>query len=451
MTDAFDVMVLGAGSAAATAVEQLRAAGRSVAVVADGRVGGACPYVACIPSKAMLHTALARDESAAAYRRAVERRNELSHHGDDAGAAQRLEELGATLLRGRGKIAAPGLVQVGEELYGYRDLIINTGSDPTIPKISGLETAEYWTSEIALTSEELPRSLVIVGGSAVACELGQMFARFGSRVTIVERGPHLLPREDPSTGAVLAEAFEAEGIGLVFEKTVTRVEGGGERCTAHLDDGTVLPPARVLIATGRHPVVADIGLEALGVAAEPGGLRIDLHCRVIGQEHVWAAGDVTGIAPYTHTANYQARLIVHNILHAADAQKSSDYRAIPRAVYTDPPVASVGLTPAGARELGLQLVAATFDLTTLARAHVDDARYGRLLLLVDLEQSVVRGASIVGPQADSLIGVAALAIQARLSLETLAELVAPFPSWGEAYALLVRSLLRAREAAPVVL
>ena len=457
--DAFDVVILGAGSGAASAVEPLRAAGRSVAVMSDGRVGGACSYIACIPSKAMLHSAQLRsllhtgsaigqamssvsaDEDAAAYPRAVALRDELAHQRDDAEAAQRLGELGATLVRGWGRITAPGIVEVGDARYGYEDLILNTGSRPTIPPIEGLEDAEYWTSEEALSSAERPRSLVIVGGSAVGCELAQVYARFGSAVTIVERSPHLLPQEDRSVAAVLATALAADRVELRFNTTVARLTGGGDGCRVHLEDGSVLPPARLLLASGRHPVVADLGLEVLGVRPEPDGIRVDAHGRLIGQDHIWAAGDVTGIAPYTHTANYQARLIVHNILHAPDAQRAADYRAIPRAVYTDPPVASVGLTEDDARERGIDAVSDAFDLSTLARAHVDDVKHGRLVLVADRHRRVLCGASIIGPHADSLVGSAVLAIQAKISLDMLDEVVAPFPSWGEAYAPAVRGLL----------
>ena len=457
--DVFDVVILGAGSAAAAAVDPLRAAGLTVAVVSAGRVGGECSYVACIPSKAMLHSARVNaliqtaevagaradlatsGDDVAAYRRAVERRDRLAHYRDDTKAAERLNELGATLIRGRGRITKPGVVQVGNEQYGYRDLIINTGSQPTIPQIEGLENADYWTSDVALSSVERPPSLVILGGSAVGCELAQVYARFGSVVTVAERSPHLLPKEDSSVAAVLAAVLTTDGVTLIFDVSATRVQGKGDRCQVHLSDGTVLPPARLLLATGRHPVVVDLGLEALGVCPESKGIQIDNHGRVEGQEHVWAAGDVTGIAPFTHTANYQGRLIVDNILNPLGVQRTTDYRAIPRVVYTDPAVASVGLTAEDAREQGIDAVSEAFDLTTLSRASVDDVRQGRLVLVADRTRKVLCGASAIGPAAESLIGVAVLAIQARVSLDVLNEVIAPFPSWGEAYAPLVRSLL----------
>jgi pyruvate/2-oxoglutarate dehydrogenase complex dihydrolipoamide dehydrogenase (E3) component len=458
--EVFDVVILGAGSAAAAAVAPLRAAGLTVAVVSAGRVGGECSYVACIPSKAMLHSARVNtliqtaeraggrvdretsgDDDVAAYRRAVERRDRLSHHRDDTEAVQRLDELGATLIRGRGRIIKPGVVQVGDEQYGYRDLVINTGSQPTIPPIEGLENADYWTSDVALSSVERPASLVIIGGSAVACELAQMYARFGSAVTVVERAQHLLPKEDFSVAAVLGEVLQCDGIALILDATVARVEGKGDRCKVQLKDGTILPPARLLLATGRHPVVADLGLEALGLRPDSKGIQVDNHCRVEGQEHVWAAGDVTGIAPFTHTANYQGQLIVDNLLNPLDVQRTSDYRAIPRVIYTDPSVASVGMTAVQARELGIDAVSDAFDLTTLSRARVDDLRQGRLVLVADRRHRVLCGASVIAPQAESLIGVAVLAIQAHISLGVLNQVIAPFPSWGEAYAPVVRSLL----------
>jgi len=452
----FDVVFIGSGSATATAVDPLRAAGKSVAVIEQGRVGGECSYVACIPSKTMLYSAHVRSlarragelgasastvslgDGAAAFARAAARRDRIAHDRSDAGAARRFEALGATVIRGRGRITAPGVVQAGGEQFGYQDLVFNTGSQPTIPAIDGLAGAGYWTSDVALSSRELPPSLVILGGSAVGCELAQVYARFGCSVTVIESAAHLLPHEDPSVAALLADVLRADGITLVLGAAADQALQGTDGVRLRLAGGDVISAARLLVATGRHPSSADLGLEAIGVHQGDGAIEIDEHCRVAGQEHVWAAGDVTAIAPFTHTANYQARVIVDNLL---GGDQDTDYRAIPRVVYTDPSVASVGLTGQDACQQGIDAVSAASDLTTMARAPVEDMRHGRLVLIADRTHQVLCGASAIGPQAESLLGEAVLAIQAQIPLAALTKVIHPFPSWGEAYQAPIRSLL----------
>ena len=317
-----DVVVLGAGSAGEVVATSLAEAGRTVALVEQLRVGGECPYVACMPSKSLLHSAGDRrgggpvDEGRAAYRQAVRRRDEVAEWRDDSRSAESLIASGTLLVRGRGRVIGPGMVEVGGRVLGWGDLVIATGSVPVVPDIPGLAAVPIWTSDVALSSSALPSSLLVLGGGAVGCELAQVFARFGARVTLVESGSRLLGRERPEIAELLAAALRHDGVDVRLSVTVQRVEpsvGDGARVT--LSDGPAVDCARVLLAVGRRPAVSDLGLETLGVVPDDrGALAVDDRCRLVGQDHVWAAGDVTAVAPFTHTATYQARIVATNIV-----------------------------------------------------------------------------------------------------------------------------------------
>jgi dihydrolipoamide dehydrogenase len=272
--------------------------------------------------------------------------------------------------------------------------------------------------------------MVVIGGGPVGCELAQVYATFGAEVTLVQSEPHLLVPEEAFLGQILAGALGRQGVDVRLETVVRAATRSGSGAKLELSDGRTVETERVLLATGRSPWVADIGLEALGLAPSRDGLAVDEACRVLGTEHVWAAGDVTGIAPFTHTANYQARVLVANLSGRAAA---TDYRAIPRTVYTDPPVAAVGMTRSVAEAAGLDVAVAGMDLAETARASADGAEVGRLQLMADKAREVLVGAAAIGPHADEWIGEAALAIRADVPLEVLAEGVHSFPTYSEAY------------------
>lgn len=434
--DTFDVVVLGAGSAGEDIARELASRGRSVALVEAGRVGGECPYVACMPSKSMLHSAAVRmrqqdpqGDGTAAYRAAARRRDEVAEHRDDSAAAQEQREAGVELVRGRGRVIGPGVVEVDGRALAWTDLVVATGSRAVAPPIDGLDAAPTWTSDQALSAAERPASLLVLGAGAVGCELAQVHARFGSQVVVLDHADQLLGREEPSVARLLEQVLREEGVDVRLSTGLDRVEpaDGGARCS--LSDGSVLQVERVLVATGRAPWADDLGLELLGVElADDGAVPVDDHCRVRGQAHVWAAGDVTGIAPYTHTASYQARVVTANLL---GQERTADYRAIPRAVYTEPAVASVGLDAAAAREQGIDAQTAVMDLSQVARTSTEGTRGGRLVLTA--ADGVLIGAAAIGPHADEWLSEATLAIRARVPLAVLADVVHAFPTFGEAY------------------
>jgi pyruvate/2-oxoglutarate dehydrogenase complex dihydrolipoamide dehydrogenase (E3) component len=446
----FDVVVLGAGSAGEWVAGGIADRGGSAALVEPLRVGGECPYVACIPSKAMLGSAHARsqarrlpetggasapvplDAAELAFGAAVRRRDDLSRHGDDSAAAASISDRGVTLVRGAGRITGPGQVDVDGRELSYRDLVVATGSGPAIPALPGLDSVPAWTSDQALTATEYPPSVLILGGGAVGCELAQAYAGFGVRVTLLEPGEQLAGDEDAAVAAELADVLRDAGISIRMGASAVRAgpgPDGGARLL--LDDGTSLEAHRIILAAGRTPATAGLGLETIGVTPlESGALSVDEHCRVTGQAHVWAAGDVTGKAPYTHGANYQARVVTDNLL---GGRAVADYRAIPRVIYTEPPLAAVGLTGPQARADGLDVATATADLSELARVHTDGTAGGRLVLVADRARGVLVGASALGPGADSWIMEAVVAIRGQVPLSVLADVVHPFPTFAQAY------------------
>jgi dihydrolipoamide dehydrogenase len=397
----YDVVVLGGGSAGEAVARGLAECGRSVAVVEAKLVGGECPYLACMPSKAMLHAA----SVGMSWPDAVRFRDEIAEHRDDTRTAQSLQDTGVNLVRGRGVVTAPGLVRAGAQELRYADLVVATGAEHVVPDLDGLDRKTVWTSENALSSDERPNRLLVLGGGPVGCELAQVYARFGTEVTLVESADHLLPKDPPFVGATVQAALERDGVTVRL----------GRKLDAAPDDGI-----RLLVATGKKPRVDGLGLEVLGVAPdEQGALPVDERCRVI--DRLWAVGDVNGVAPYTHAANYQAKVVVDNI---GGTPRRADHRAIPRTVYTDPAVFCVGDTSGRP--------AARMRLSETARALVDQRDDGEVALYADRARGVLTGAAVVGPGADSWAGELTVAIRAGVPLDVLADVVHAFPTFAEA-------------------
>jgi pyruvate/2-oxoglutarate dehydrogenase complex dihydrolipoamide dehydrogenase (E3) component len=453
--DNFDAVVLGAGSAGEVISSLLASTGRTVALVEELRVGGECPYVACMPSKVMLRSArlhreaeqnqvsegatsesMAQDQDAA-FLRAVHLRDEVTNQRSDLKAASKLRASGVELVRGRGRILRSGVVGVGERELNWTDLVIATGSRPITPDIEGLASAPTWTSDEALSTPLRPRSVLIIGGGPVGCELAQIFARFGTTTTLVEAGAQLAGREQPLVAYRLADVLRGDGVDVRLNTTVLGVKDSKGPVRAELSDKTFVDVERIIIATGRRPTTDDLGLEALGITLnEAGALSIDDHCRVTNHPHVWAAGDITGIAPFTHTANYQARIVVANMNGEV---RAADYSAIPRAIYTNPPVASVGRNAGPDTPLD-GTITATMELDQTARAVIDGNSNGILVLSADPERGVLVGAAAIGPKADEWLVEATLAIRAEIPLSVLADIVHAFPTYGEAFEPALRDL-----------
>lgn len=444
----FDVVVLGAGSAGELIAKTLSQAGRSVALIEKLRVGGECAYVSCMPSKAMLRSAQIRklakntvafgasstplnmDSDNDAFHQAAARRDRIADYRDDSASSAAVKAAGIALFRGSGFVIGPNLISIDQMELGWKDLVIATGSLPTIPKIEGLDTVDSWTSDEALSVGDCPRSVLIIGGGPVGCELAQIFTRFGSETTLVQSGPQLADQEHFDVAARLAQNLEDDGVTILLNTEVVKVELTTENQTlVYLSSGSYRIVEKIIIASGRHPDTTNLGLGILGIEIDKKGtVLIDEHCRVVGQRDVWAAGDVTGIAPFTHTASYQGHIVSSNLL---GMKLGANYVAIPRAIYTDPPVASVGKMPDSKNREGF--ITASIDLNDVSRTVTDGEEGGLLVLTADPFRGVLVGASAIGPHADEWMAEATLAIRAEIPLTIWCDVVHAFPTYSQAF------------------
>jgi dihydrolipoamide dehydrogenase len=316
-------------------------------------------------------------------------------------------------------------------------IIVATGAEAVVPPIPGLAEAGYWTNREATDLTEIPESVVVVGGGAVGIELAQFLARFGSRVILVQGPPKLADREAPEIGDALQGILEGDGIELRLGVHAQEVKVDGEEKVVLLDDGSEARGEVILVATGRRPRTQGIGLETVGIEPGKRGIAVDERCRA--GDGVWAIGDVTGVAAFTHVAKYQGRIAAADIM---GQDVKADYRAVPRVIFTDPEVAAVGLTEAQAREAGIDVATATIDLpSSIARPYTfQENPTGKFGIVVDRQRQVLVGAWAVAPLAGEWIHTAVLAIRAEIPVPVLKDTIAQFPSFSEAFGAALRSL-----------
>ena len=430
--DRFDVVVIGAGVAGEAATHYARSKGASVAVVDRALFGGSCPFWACMPSKALLHAAAVHRiggdypwTKASDFRDYMINRTKTDEP-DDSGHIKSLEDAGATVIRGSATLAGPGRVRVGERELEAGAVVLAIGSVSKVPDLPGLAEAHPWTNVQGTSTRELPRSLAILGAGPTGVELAQVYARYDVPVTIVHPRDRVYDKEHPRSTELLAKALERDGVTLRLGARASRVRAGEGSDGAHiveLGDEEPVEGHEILLAIGRDLPLDGLGLETIGVEPENGRLTPDERLRIA--ENVYVAGDVAGPEMHTHLGHYTGEAAIRIAL--GDAQYVPFFDAIPRATYTDPEVASVGLLLDQAKERGIDAAEYTVDIGTSAKGYTTESE-GHCTIVVDRTERILVGAFLAGPAVSEVLHECVLAIRARIPLATLADTIHAFPT-----------------------
>jgi pyruvate/2-oxoglutarate dehydrogenase complex dihydrolipoamide dehydrogenase (E3) component len=456
MSEKTDVIILGVGTSGEDLALRLLRSGLRVVGIEAQLVGGECPYWACIPSKMMIRAANLlqagrRVNGLAGYASvspdwtqvAARVRAEATGDWNDSTAVKRFQDHGGQFVRGWGRMAGPDTVSVdGQTFVATRGIVIATGSKPAMPPIPGLAEVGVWTTHDLMQAKILPDSLIVLGGGAVGCELGQVCARFGVNVTIVEGRDRLLPLEEPEASAILTAALMAEGIQVRTGIPVERVKSNGAKIHVQFAEGDTLIADRVLVAAGRKVDVSALNLKAASVTTENGFVKVDDYLRA--GERIWAMGDVTGKAMFTHVALYQAAIVAAGILN--ERAEPAEYRAVPRVTFTDPEIGAVGMSEADAKAAGRDIATVVKKVPATFRGWVHGPNNdGVIKLVVDRKTGALIGATAVGPNGGEVLGLLSAVVHAGLPLATLRRMIWAFPTFygaiGEAIGGYARGLV----------
>ena len=439
MSETYDLVIIGAGEAGQAAAHVARRLGGSVAIIDRELFGGSCPFWACMPSKALLHAAAIHQlggdyawQRASDFRDWMIVREKPREWPDDSGHVNDLEAAGAVVIRGEARIAGRGRVAVttadGARTLAARAILVAVGTNATIPEdIEGLDQIQPWTNRQATTSRELPTSLVVLGAGPTGVELSQVYARYGVPTVLVSLHERINPMDHPRSSATLDAALRRDGVDIRTGVRATRVEVRAGRAHAHaieLSDGSSVEGHEVLLAIGRTAPLATLGLETIGIRIDDGQLHPDDRLRIA--DDVYVAGDPAGPEHemHTHLAVYQGEMAARIAL-GEDVRP--DHRAIPRALYTDPQAAGVGLQLDEAIERGHDAFEETTDYATTAPGFIAESA-GHVSIVVDRRERVLLGAFIAAPGAADAIGEAVLAVKTRTPLDVLSDTINPFPT-----------------------
>ncbi len=438
-----DVVVVGLGPGGEDLAGRLAEAELSVVGIDGGLVGGECPYWGCVPSKMMVRAAdllaegrripgMAGKSTVTPDWGPVARRirDEATDNWDDTVAVERLEGKGARFVRGWARVTGANRVVVGdEEIEASRALVLNPGTKPWIPPITGLAATPFWTNRQAIETEEIPDSLIVLGGGAIGVELGQVFSRFGSQVTIVESADRLVALEEPEASELVEGVFADEGIGVLTGAKIRRVDHADGRFTVEFEDGGPVSAEQILVATGRRPDLAALGIASIGL--DESARAIDVDGRLRAAPGVWAIGDVTGKGAFTHMSMYQAGIATQDILEQDPPE--ADYHAVPCVTFTDPEVGSVGLSEAAARADGRAVRIGHAEIPSSTRGWIHKVgNKGFIKLVEDRDRGVLVGATSAGPLGGEVLGLLALAVHANVSTATLASMIYAYPTFHRA-------------------
>ncbi|SBT50431.1 dihydrolipoyl dehydrogenase family protein [Micromonospora auratinigra] len=486
-----DVVVVGLGVGGEEVAGRLAEAGLTVVGIERDLTGGECPYWGCIPSKMMIRAA----NSLAEARRVNELagsaevrpdwapvarriREEATDTWDDTVAVDRFTGKGGRFVRGSGRLDGPGRVRVGDQVFQARyGIVLGTGTRPSVPPIDGLADTPYWTNHQAIEAEQLPESLLVLGGGAIGLELAQVFARFGVRVTVVEAADRVLAVEEPEASEVAAQALRADGVTIETGVKAERVDHDGGTFTLHAGDRTFRAD-QLLVVTGRRAHLEELGLDTVQVDAQQRYLPVDERMHVT--DGIWAVGDLTGEGAFTHIAMYQAAIVVADLLDhmrrtrggpdasgtasvvggaagvvsavggamsaggstvAPGSVPVADYRALPRVTFTDPEVGAVGLTEQQARDRGINVQVGYTDLTTSSRGWIHKTgNAGFVKLVADADQGVLVGATSVGPAGGEVLSGLVVAVHAAVPISQLRHMIYAYPTFHRAIEDALRNL-----------
>ncbi len=426
----WDLVVIGGGSSGLVASKTAAGFGARVLLIEKDRLGGDCLWTGCVPSKALISAAhqasINRTDSAdfAATMHGVERAIQTIAPVDSREA---LEAYGVSVAHGTARFLSPRTLSLNGVETHFKQAVIATGTSPTVPQLPGSTGLHVLTSESFWELRELPAELVILGGGAIGCELGQAMARLGSRVTIVQRGPHILPKEEAEAARIVHDALLADGVTILTGRTaVTATSKDQLSGTVMLDDGEVVHFDRLLAALGRHPAAGELNLSAAGVVTDEFGfVRVDGALRT-SNKRIWAAGDITGMPQFTHTAGVNGSVAATNAI--LGLRRHAETRVIPRVTFTSPEVAAVGAQASAADPQRHRVITQHHEHSD--RAITESTTSGFTQIVVD-QRGHILGGTIVGPRAGETVGELSLAVHARLTTSSLASTIHPYPTYND--------------------